>query len=176
MQNQNITLTELIARTTEYLFNLNYSRGTISHYCNTWNLLKKYASSKGILTFSLNLGMQFLSDYYGIIPDAKLPHFHVSLMRRIKVLEEFKNTSRFCLCHQKNLKKVPKQFEEVFNCYQKLCYDVQLVPRTIQSKSFRITNFLIYLNKEKINNFRKLSIAHIYDYVKSLKNYSSAIK
>jgi len=128
------------------------------------------------LTFSLNLGMQFLSDYYGIIPDAKLPHFHVSLIRRIKALEEFKNTSRFCLCHQKNLKKVPKQFEEVFNCYQKLCYDVQLLPKTIESKSYRIINFLTYLDEKKINNLSKLSITHIYDYVKSLNNYSSQTK
>lgn len=165
MRNQNIALTELINQAREYLFTLNYSRGTISHYCNTWNLFKKYASSKGILTFSINLGMRFLSDCYGIDPDAKLSTFHVSLVRRIKVLEEFKNTSRFCLCHQKMPKKAPKQFAEVFKSYQKLCCDTELSPKTIQSKSFRIINFLIYLNQKKINNFRKLSIVRIYDYV-----------
>lgn len=105
MQSQDITLTELIGRATGYLYSLNYSNGTISHYRYTWNHLKKYATSKGISTFSMNLGMQFLSDYYKIDPDAKLPYFHVSLVRRIKVLEEFKNTSRFCLCHQKDPKK-----------------------------------------------------------------------
>ena len=176
MRNQNIALTELINQASEYLYTLNYSRGTISHYCNTWNLFKKYASSKGVSTFSMNLGMKFLSDYYGIDPDAKLPYFHVSLIRRIKVLEEFKNTSRFCLCHQKNPKKVPKQFADVFNSYQKLVYDMQLSPRTIQSKSFRIINFLTYLDKKKINNFNKFSIVYIHDYVKSLKNYSGATK
>jgi len=61
--------------------------------------------------------MQFLSDHYGIDPNAKLPHFHVSLIRRIKVLEEFKNTSRFRLCHQKDPKKVPVQFEKIFKSY-----------------------------------------------------------
>ena len=103
--NKNITLTELIVLATEHLYSLSYSKGTISHYRYTWNLFKKYATSKGISTFSMNLGMQFLSDYYKIDPDAKLPYFHVSLVRRIKVLEEFKNTSRFCLCHQKDPKK-----------------------------------------------------------------------
>ena len=176
MRNQNIALTELINQASEYLYTLNYSRGTISHYCNTWNLFKKYASSKGASTFSLNLGMKFLSDYYGIDPDVKLLPFRVSLIRRIKVLEEFKNTSNFALCHQNNPKKVPKQFAEVFNSYQKLAYDMQLSPRTIQSKSFRIINFLTYLDEKKINNFNKLSIVYIYDYVKSLKNYSSATK
>jgi len=176
MQNQKITLTELIARATEYLYTLNYSRGTISHYCNTWNLFKKYASSKGVLTFSLDLGMQFLSDYYGLNQDKKLPHFHVSLIRRIKALEEFKNTKSFALCHQKNPRKAPVQFEEVFKSYQKFAYDMPLLPRTIESRSYRVINFLTYLDEKKINNLGKLSITHIYDYVKSLNNYSSATR
>ena len=81
MKDQHITLTELITRATEHLFSLNYCKGTVSHYHTTWNLLKKYASDKKISVFTLNLGMQFLSDHYGIDPDAKLPHFHVSLVR-----------------------------------------------------------------------------------------------
>lgn len=176
MQNQHITLTELITRTTEHLCSLNYSKGTISHYRNTWNLLKKYASSKGVSTFTLELGMQFLSDHYWIDPNNKLPTFHVSLVRRIKVLEEFKNTSSFSLCHQKNLKQVPIQFAKIFKAYQKLQYDLQLAQKTIQSKSIIVTSFLIYLNEKGISNFRELSITHIYDYVKSLRGYSSATK
>lgn len=176
MQNQNITLTELITRATENLYTLNYSKGTISHYCNTWNLLKKYASSKGISTFSLNLGMQFLSDYYGIASDVKLSHFHVSLIRRIKILEEFKNSSRFCLCHQKNPKKVPVRFEKILKSYQKIQNDLQLSQKTIQSKSFKIKNFLIFLNKKRIGNLDKLSVSHIYDYCNSLRDYSSLTK
>ena len=87
----NITLTELIDLAEEKLQNLNYSKDTISHYRQTWNLLKKYANSKGVSTFSLDLGMRFLSDYYGITTNTKLPQFYVSLIRRIKFLEEFKN-------------------------------------------------------------------------------------
>jgi len=176
MQNKHITLTELTTRVTEHLCNLNYSKGTISHYRYTWNLLKKYASSKEVSTFTLELGMQFLSDHYGIDPNNKLPHFHVSLVRRIKVLEEFKNTSRFPLCHRKNPKKVPVQFAKIFKSYQKLQYNLQLAQRTVQSKSFMVTNFLIYLNEKGISNLRKLSVTHIYGYVESLRGYSSATK
>ena len=85
MQNQNITLTELITRATEHLCRLNYSKGTISQYQNTWNLLKKYVRGKGVSTFSLKMGMQFLSDHYSIDQNTKLPHFYVSLVRRIMV-------------------------------------------------------------------------------------------
>ncbi len=173
---QNITLAELIAQATEHLFSLNYSRGAIYHYCNTWNLLKKYATSKGIFHFSLNLGMQFLQDYYGIVPDSKSPSFHTSLIRRIMALEEFKNTSRICLYHQKKSKKVPEQFSEIFKSYQKLGYDLQLCPNTIRSKSFSIKNFLIFLNGKKISNFDKLTVENIYDYCSYLRNYSSSTK
>ena len=176
MQNQNIALAELNKRATEYLYTLNYSKGTISHYRYTWNHLKKYASSKGVSTFSLSLGMQFLSDYYGIVPDTKLSYFHVSLVRRIKVLEEFKNTSRFCLCHQKNLKRVPGQLIGIFKSYQKLQNDLQHAQGTVQSKSFKVKNFLIYLNSKRISNLDKLSITHIYDYCSSLRDYASTTK
>ena len=133
---QNITLTELITQATEHLCSLNYSRGTIYHYCNTWNLLKKYAISKGISHFSLNLGIQFLSDYYGMVPDSKLPSFHISLVRRIKVLEEFKNKSRFYVYHQKKSKKVPEQFAEIFKSYQKLGHDLELCQSIYQDLCF----------------------------------------
>ena len=176
MQNQHITLTKLISQATEHLCSLNYSEGTVSNYRTTWNLLKKYASDKRISVFTLNLGMQFLSDHYGIDPNARLPHFHVSLIRRIKVLEEFKNTSRFRLCHQKNPKKVPVQFEKILKSYQKLGRDQQLTQKTIQLKSITVTNFLIYLNDKGIGNFGDLSTTNIYGYVKSLEGYSSLTK
>jgi len=176
MQNQNITLTELITRATENLYTLNYSKGTISQYQNTWNLLKKYARGKGVSTFSLEMGMQFLSDHYNIGQNTKLPHFHISLVRRIKVLAEFKSNCRFLLCHQKNTKQMPTQFAEIFKAYQQLQDDLQFAQKTVESKSFRVTNFLIYLNKKGISSFSKLSITHIYDYVKSLRDYSSATK
>jgi site-specific recombinase XerD len=176
MQSKGITLAELIARATEYLCTLNYAKGTVSHYLTTWNLLKKYASSRGVSTFTLELGIQFLSDYYDIDPNAKLPHFHVPLIRRIKVLEEFKNTSEFRLCHQKDLKKVPIQFEKILKSYQKLCHDRHLTQKTIQSKSIIVTNFLIYLNKKGIGSFCELSTTNIYGYVRSLEGYSSLTK
>ena len=176
MRDQHITLTKLISQITEHLYSLNYSEGTVSCYQITWNLLKKYASDKGISTFTLGLGIQFLSDHYGIDPNAKLPHFHVSLVRRIKVLEEFRNTSKFCLCHQKDPKKVPIQFEKIFKSYQELCHDRQLAQKTIQSKSITVTNFLNHLNKKRIGNLCELSTTNIYGYVRSLESYSSLTK
>lgn len=176
MQNQNITLTELITRATEHLNSLNYRKGTVSHYVTTWNFLKKYASSKGVSTFTLDLGMQFLLDRYGIDPGAKLPQFHVSLVRRIKVLEEFKNTYKFHLCHQKGPKKVPVQFEKIFKSYQKLQHSLQFTQKTIQSKSSIVINFLIYLNKKGIGNLCGLSITNIHGYIKSLEGYAGATK
>ncbi len=176
MQNKEITLTELISRATEYLYSLNYAKGTISHYCHTWNHLKKYATSKGVSTFTLELGMQFLSDHYSVDPNARLSCSHVSLVRRIKVLEEFKNTSKFCLCHQKNSKKVPEQFVRIFKSYLKLQSDLHFSCETVQLKSIKVRDFLIYLDTKGINNLGKLSITDIYEYCSCLKDYSSQTK
>ena len=176
MQNQGIALTELISRATEYLYSLNYSKGTISHYQCTWNHLKNYATRKGVSRFTLELGMQFLSDHYNVDPDTRLSYFHVSLVRRIKVLEEFKNTSRFFLFHQKRPKKVPEQFAEIFKSYQKLQSDLQFTPWTVQSKSIKVRDFLIYLDSKEISNLGKLSITDIYDYCSFLQSYSSQTK
>lgn len=176
MKDQHITLTELISQATEHLCSLNYSEGTVSNYRTTWSLLKKYSISRGVSTFTLELGMQFLLDHYGIDQNERLPHFHVSLVRRIKVLEEFKNTSRFRLCHQKEPKKAPVQFEKILKSYQKLCNNRQLTQKTIQSKSIIVTNFLIYLNHKGISSFCGLSTTNIYGYVRSLEGYSSLTK
>jgi integrase/recombinase XerD len=174
--NENITLAELIDLATEHLYCLNYSENTICNYRRTWNILKKYASAKEISVFTLKLGMQFLSDNYGIDINERLPHFHVSLVRRIKVLEEFKKTSRFYLCHQKEPRKVPVKFEKILKSYQKLCNNRNLTQKTIRSKSDIVINFLIYLHHKKINNFRWLSTADIYKYISTLGSYSSLTK
>lgn len=174
--NKNITLSELIDLATEHLYCLNYSESTICNYRRTWNIFKKYASGKGISIFTLKLGMQFLSDHYGIDINGKLPHFHVSLVRRIKVLEEFKNTSRFYLCHQKEPKKVPVQFEKILKSYQKLCHNRNLTQKTIRSKSDTVINFLIYLHHKRISNLRWLSTTDIYKYISTLGGYSSLTK
>lgn len=171
--NNNITLAELIYLAKEKLQILNYSKGTISHYCQTWNLLKNYANSKGVSTFSLDLGMHFLSDYYGIVTNTKLPHFHVSLIRRIKFLEEFKNTSSFNLCHQRNLKTVPEQFVGIFKSYQDLQNELHYTKRTVQSKSVKVKNFLSHLKSRGILDLEKLTLTHIHDYCSNLKDYSS---
>ena len=177
MQNQNITLTELITQATENLYTLNYSKGTKSHYRYTWNHLKKYATSKGASSFTLELGMQFLADHYNLDSNTRLSHFHVvSLVRRIKVLEEFKNTLKFSLCHQKRPKRVPETFTEIFKSYQKLQNELQHTERTVQSKSLKVRNFLIFLNGKGMNNLGKLSITDIYDYCNYLKDYSSLTK
>ena len=169
----NITLTELIDLAKEKMQNLNYSKGTISHYCQTWNLLKKYANSKGVPTFSPDLGMRFLSDYYGIVTNTKLPQFYVSLIRRIKFLEEFKNPSSLDSCHNGNLKEAPGQFVEIFRSYQNLQNELNFAKRTVQSKSNTVRNFLSYLKNGGIIDLKKLTLTNIYDYLNSLKDYSS---
>ena len=174
--NKNITLAELIDLATEHLYCLNYSESTICNYRRTWNIFKKYASGKEISVFTLKLGMKFLSDHYGIGINGRLPHFHVSLVRRIKVLEEFKNTSRFCLCHQKEPKKVPVQFEKILESYQKLCHNRNLTQKTIRSKSDTVINFLTYLHHKRISNLIWLSTKDIYNYISALGGYSSLTK
>ena len=146
-----ISLANLIQRSTLYLNELGYSEETKKNYRLNWKRLKKYAETKNLNEFSLELGKEFLSDCYGIDQGKKLSSSQVFKVRCINVLDEFCQYKSFQKCHQPSGRIVPAPFKSVLDEYIQLQKKLQLSARTIQGKQIRIIHFFIFLDKFDIN-------------------------
>jgi integrase/recombinase XerD len=81
MTDTNITLSKLIQQATLYLDELNYSEGSKYHYILKWKHLQSYAKTQNYDKFSIEVGKNFLSDYYGIKGGMKLSTSQVFKIR-----------------------------------------------------------------------------------------------
>ena len=170
------SLSDLIQQATYHLDNLNYAEGTKQRYVLKWKHLLQYANSNKIHVFSLELGYEFLENYYGIKKDMKLKTSEVFSVRTVKVLYEFMNHNKFQKCHQKEGKQVPCQFNYVLEEYIQLQQEINLSSRTIQGKSIRLINFLSFISQQKVNSIQELTTNHVLLYVNTLSKNSQATK
>lgn len=169
-------LTELIQQANQHLVDLKYSEGTIYQYRLVWKHLMKYAETKNYESFSLKLGEDFLSDYYGIREDIKLSSSQVFKVRCIKVLEEFRQHNSFHLCHQRSGRQVPHQFKNPLEEYILLQKELRLSHRTLQGKKIQIIDFLSYLGNKNLMDLNNLISDDVLLYLETLNKYASATR
>lgn len=169
-------LTELIQRAHKHLVDLKYSEGTIYRYRLVWKHLMKYAETKNHASFSLKLGEDFLSDYYGIKPDVKLSSSQVFKIRCIKVLEEYRQHNSFYVCHQRPGRQVPNQFKNPFGEYIQLQRELKLSHRTLQGKKIQIIDFLSFLDNKDLIHLNNLMPEDVLLYLETLRKYASATR
>lgn len=168
-----ISLVDLINLATQHLDVLNYTEGTKQHYTLKWRHLLEYAKSKNCDTFSLELGYEFLENYYGIKKGMKLSTSQVFSVRIVKVLYEFMHHNNFHKCHQNIGKQAPYQFNSVLEEYTQLQQEMQLSKRTIQGKRITLINFL---SQQELNRIQELAPKHVLLYINTLSAYSQATK
>ncbi|MEL4026177.1 site-specific integrase [Lysinibacillus endophyticus] len=169
-------LTQLIQRANQHLIDLKYSEGTIYRYRLVWKHLMKYAEDKNHESFSLKLGEDFLSDYYGIKKDIKLSSSQVFKVRCIKVLEEYHQHNLFYLCHQQSGRQVPNQFKNTLEEYILLQKELHLSYRTLQGKKIQIIDFLSYLDNKDLVDLNNLMPDDVLLYLETLNKYASATR
>jgi integrase/recombinase XerD len=176
MTETNITLSKLIQQATLYLDELNYSEGSKYQYILKWKHLQSYAKTKNYDKFSMELGKDFLSDYYDIKEGMKLSTSQVFKVRCVKVLEEFSQYKSFLKCHQPIGKQVPHQFKNLFEEYIQLQKELQLSARTLQEKQIKIIHFLSFLDKKNLIDLNNLMPNNVMDYLGTLSEYASATR
>lgn len=171
-----IPLADLIHRATQHLDELKYAEGTKQHYTLKWRHLLEYAKSKNYNTFSIELGYEFLENYYGIKEGMHLSTSQVFSVRIIKVLYEFMDHKSFYKCHQKKGKQSPNQFNSVIEEYIQLQEVMRLSARTISHKKINLINFLIFISQQRVNLIQELTPKHVLLYINTLFSYSQATK
>jgi site-specific recombinase XerD len=173
---QNMTLPQLVDQSIQYLKAHEYSQHTILCHSYVWNSLLRYAKEKGVQYYTLDFGMEFIVDHYGVNLDLKLSQFHVALLRYIRILDDIQQlgqTRKQYICFSP---KIARHYFNIYELYEERLKEHGFSSGTIASKIRVLNNLLLFLEKSGVTNISRLKPAHIFAYLETLKSYAGSTR
>lgn len=173
--NQNeLTLRELVTNAILYMQDSNYSAVSIKTYRLIWNRLIEYGENCGQHQYSLSFGYEFLRNYYGIFGSPK-SHFDRTKIRAIRILVDFFTTGIFPRKYSLRQCNALESFGEIFEIYQGYLRKRNLSENTVTTRLSRISTLFRYLESINTCDLSTISRSTILDFIEHLnRNYSSA--
>jgi integrase len=173
---QKMTLTQLIDQSIQYLKACEYSDRTIEHYSNVWNSLLKYSKEKSVQYYTLDFGMEFIANHYGISFDSKLSQHHVALVRPIRALGDIKQHGHAMKQYAGFSPKITCYHFKIYELYEERLTERGLSSRTIAYKIRVLNNLLLYLENLGVTDISHLKPAHIFAYLETLKSHAGSTR
>lgn len=153
----------------EELKRLNYAYNTICAFRASFNRICTFASSKGDLFFSEDLGKEYLREKYGCSTDYYLeamPQKAKQAIRSVRLLGDYQLHGVIIrrIIKRKGYVK-PIQFEEVLTTYEKECEQNEYSLRGMRTRLQRLFFFVDYLSLRKVMDVSEITPKLISDYV-----------
>lgn len=169
-----LELVDLIARADEHLQTLWYSEGTMRHYRNVWNNLRRFADERGVFSFTTEFGQAFIWKHYGFRPYADEPKssFKRGIIRAIEVLSEFQ---LYGIVFRRRFTKddtYPPQFEKLFIRYYASCEAKGLATGTLRQISIHSRKFAKYLDHKGILYFSEVTTSDVQGFILTMATYA----
>jgi site-specific recombinase XerD len=168
---QNIPISELIAKTDALMVSLDYKPSVMRHFRQAWSALKNYALRRG---FSL------LREHYHIEPyDRKLSTFKSITRRAVMLLLEYQISGGIAKRNLMRDHSFPEGFTEAGSGYiQYLASKLSLSEGTIRNHRKALEYAFNYLKVNDVPSISDVTITHINQYLKTFagctKSYISA--
>lgn len=175
MQQQ--TLHELLQDLEQELLHLGYTKGTMTFYRNRWRKLEDFADRKGQVSYTEQLGIDFVREYFGITQDdfaRTLNQAQTQELRVIRMVGDFQlhhAVLRRYLKHRELLTdpyfiQTSRRFEEY--CVAPKDYSNSTVGHYTKQSGY----FMDYLAAQGMNDFSGVSMETINTYILTLSGFS----
>jgi integrase/recombinase XerD len=161
-------LNQLVVQAIAYLKSYEYSAHTTRHHASVWNSLVKYARRKGVSTYTLELGMTFIEEHYGLRPDSKRSKYHVSLVRSVRMLHDILQTGVAEKRYTCFSPVITQQHIQLLKLYEKRQKEHGLSSRTVANKVASFNNLLLFLERSEMTDISRLNPSDVYAYLKTL--------
>ena len=175
MQQQ--TLHELLQDLEQELLRLGYTRGTMTFYRNRWRKREDFADQHGRVSYTEQLGIDFVREHFGIMPDdfsRILSQAQTQELRVIRMVGDFQlhhAILRRYLKHRELL--VDPYFVEARRRFKADCVatkDYSFV--TVEHYTKQSSYFMDYLQAQGMHDFSSLSMDVIHAYIRPLSGFS----
>ena len=171
------TLHELLTDLEQELLRLGYTEGSMTFYRGRWRKLREFASKKGNVHYSEQLGTDFVREFYGIMPDdfsRTLNQSQTQELRVIRMIGDFqlhRAVLRRYLKHRELL--TDPYFVEISQQFADYCVAAKDNSKsTVKHYVTQSAHFMDYLAAQGMHDFSDLGLETINAYVRTLAGFS----
>jgi site-specific recombinase XerD len=175
MQQQ--TLHELLQDLEQELLRLGYTKGAMTFYHNRWRKLEEYAARRGQVSYTEQLGIDFVQEYFGISQDdfsRTLNQAQTQDLRVIRMVGDFQlhhAVLRRYLKHRELL--TDPYFIEISRRFQEDCVATKEYSKvTVEHYTKQSSYFMDYLAAQGMHDFSGVSMETIHAYILTLSGFS----
>lgn len=170
---ENLTLQQLLSQTKEALD----QAGASNHYKSVFKTLSKqfllYARDKGIDSFSMDFGLQFLEDHYSMSLKIKVKKGCSEYLRCINAMSEYQlsRTVNLYLAMDKRTYTFPDEFKSSAETYLSYRRKTGITIKSNQVFSLYLERFFAFLTRRNILKLDLLTVKDVFDFMGSLSCY-----
>lgn len=178
MEEQELTIEELVYGLMVHLESIGYKKSTREQYLAYYKVFIKYCKKKGVFHFSLDLGKQFLREHHKHewADFEKLSISQNYLQRHIWMLYEFQQYGKICQKRRSPKDMNLSYFEGVLADF--IAYEMEkgLKDTTLKGKEFSARRVFKYFESIGIKNTKDITPEHVYGFLSSKAYYSVTTK
>lgn len=174
---QNLTLPQLVEATEAFFKSQKYKSDTLANYQRTWKKLLKYAEIHGVEHYSLEFGLEFVRNQYGLDMDFMTPPYTQRytnfVFRAVRCLSEYQLHGMFFRRVKMEVYVWPQQFEKSFCEYlqwRKTCVSA----KTLYQYDYILRRFADYLSQNGLRSLDEITASHIHGFLGTLQRYVPA--
>lgn len=171
-----LSVNEIITATDKHMVGLGYSHGSMRHFREAWNVLKKYALSRKVTHMTSELGMAMLKEHYGIeMYSTNLSGYQNLIRRSVMLLLEFQLTGSIAKRMSRHDHTFPIGYIEIGEQYiQNLTMHADLKSGTIRNHHRALERFFKFAGFHGATEPGGIDVEIINAYIKTFAGSSKS--
>lgn len=167
---------ELVSEVDQVMVTLGYSTGSMRHFREAWNVLKKYAKKNNQSYLTNELGMTMLKEHYGIeMYSTNLSGYRNHIRRSVMLLLEYQVSGRIVKRQPQNDHAFPPGFRELGEAFiESLSLNLGLRHGTLRNNHSVLEHFFSFATTRNAKTPQDIDIPIINAYFKTLAGYSKS--
>jgi len=165
---------QTIARVSESMEKGGYSSRSIHHFIYTTNQLVAFMDSRGIETFTTDVGVAFLREKYDFDPTAIPNPWNAERLRHFRKLSEYQLHGAVMLKRNSGEYTIPEPFGKAADGFLAYRRFVGIIERNMCTVTLYLERFFGFLTAQSVMQIPHIQPHHIQGYLRFLTGFSTA--
>lgn len=169
-------ITDGISRVKQALEENGYGKGRILQFDNTTSQLLEFMDSYGIREYNMDVGIRFISEWYGFKADGTLSRINRSRLQDLTMLSEMQLHGIFVLRRRNRNYHIPITFREAtdeFLAHRRFC---GIIEKNMGTIGLYLERFFQYLVSQSVESIEQITGSHIHGYLRYISGFSNQSK
>ena len=171
-----IDFKDSIVRLREQLEKNGYSKSRIKQFNRTTNQLIEFMSINGVREYSMDVGLRFLDEKYGVKIEDSLSKTNRTRMLDLNMLSEFQLHGMYTVRHRNRNYHIPEPFRQVAEQFLEARRFAGIVERNMGTIGLYLERFFQYLTGQGVVMIEQINGPHIQGFLRYICGFRNQSK